>query len=299
MNFRQAILANARTVAGLSTADMKLLMPVLEDSRVATARSLHKWLMKQEADDTYTIATHRQLLSSLDHSITMMKKRLFPAMHLDLQGEAHVAAQQSLIAMKHAAEAGAVKFMASARPLRFDNALIAGDGTKALHMRHAGSAYRYAGRQGEWIRKQLAVGLVKGESVGATVSRLMRQPEVKTRRMSDGDKADEIADREFFTSKADASRLVRTENIYAANEVQQDGLLDDNETAAQDDTGDSEGGWLKRWDATFDSRTCGDCAALDGEVRAPEDEFEPGVMHPPLHPNCRCTIVPWREGWVL
>lgn len=299
MNFRRAILANARTVARLSAADMQLLMPVLEDARLATARAMSKWIRKMKPDDAYTIATHRQLLVSLDESMKLMKRRLFPAMARDLQSEGTIAAREAAIAMKYAAEAGAIKFMGSARPMRFNNAAIVASSSRSLMTRHETSALRYADRQGQLIRQSLAVGIVKGESVGQTVGRLMKKPLVLASRMSDDDKADAIAENHFFRSRSDAERLVRTENIYAANEVQQDALLEDNEYASQDDTGDQEGGWLKRWDATFDSRTCEDCASMDGEVREPDEEFAPGVMHPPLHPNCRCTIVPWREGWVL
>ncbi len=47
-----------------------------------------------------------------------------------------------------------------------------------------------------------------------------------------------------------------------------------------------------KWLATLDSRVCPECAKLDGEIREKLDDF----TTPPLHYNCRCTIVPIVEG---
>ncbi len=301
MNFKDAIKANARTIASLSDADLKLLLPVLEEARESTAAGLRRWLKKVDGGDKYTAATHRQLLTSIDTSIKQMKRELFPALHKDLQAEAKDAGFKALQSMRKAALAGAKKFADSAVPLRFDNAKILLSSNRTLMNRHASSAQRYAGRQGDMIRKQMAVGLVRGDSIGATVSRLMGKPQVVSDRMSDMKAADAIADNQFFKSRADAERLVRTENVHAANAVQMDALIADNEEAKNGDEEEDGGGggWLLRWDATFDSRTCDWCADLDGEVRQPGEEFEDGVMHPPLHPNCRCAVVPWQEGWEL
>ncbi len=298
MNFKDAIRANARTIARLSDADLLALLPVLEEAREASAAGLFKWLKKVDGDQKYTAVTHRQLISSLDESIKQMKRELFPAIHKDLQAESKDAGLKALQSMRKAAMAGAKKFADSAMPLRFDNAKILLSTNRSLMSRHASSAQRYAGRQGDLIRKQMAVGLVRGESINATVARLMGKPQVVSDKMGDLKAADEIAGAQFFRSKADATRLIRTENIHAANAVQMDALIADNEEAAQSEDG-SGGGWLLRWDATFDSRTCDWCEDLDGEVRQPGEEFEEGVLHPPLHPNCRCAIVPWQEGWEL
>lgn len=47
--------------------------------------------------------------------------------------------------------------------------------------------------------------------------------------------------------------------------------------------------------ATHDERTCPICGALDGQ------NFEFGSDHaqPPVHPNCRCTLVPWLKDQVF
>ena len=42
------------------------------------------------------------------------------------------------------------------------------------------------------------------------------------------------------------------------------------------------------WSALLDSRTCGACKDRDGMVMTPN----PNLKWPPLHANCRCTVIP-------
>lgn len=78
----------------------------------------------------------------------------------------------------------------------------------------------------------------------------------------------------------------------------------------------------KEWLTAFDERTCPWCAAMNGKRIASGSIFhEKGtqwnvdmdqdgqkvtktikfdyenVTGPPLHPNCRCTLIPWKEEW--
>ena len=64
-----------------------------------------------------------------------------------------------------------------------------------------------------------------------------------------------------------------------------------------------------RWDASFDGRRCPACADLDGRIVEISGEFkarwktaggksrQTTVERPPLHPNCRCVLVPWMDDW--
>ncbi len=306
MNFAQAMTANARTIARLSDADLRALLPILGAARDQTARSMASVLKKVERDDTYTIQTHRQMLAALTKSLKDARSRIIASVRDDLSVETSEAGVKALGALMKSATAGAKKFNDSAVALRFDKAQVVLDSQRSLMSRHSASAVRYAGRQGDQIKKELAIGLLRGDSIGSVVTRLMGRD---SRDVKDGDAADAIAERGFFRSRADAERLVRTENIHAANATQMDALQEDNERAESDEasedtdtdeeSGGGEGGWLMRWDSTFDKRTCDDCDDLDGEVRAPGEEFDDGVLHPPLHANCRCAITPWREGWEL
>lgn len=45
---------------------------------------------------------------------------------------------------------------------------------------------------------------------------------------------------------------------------------------------------IKTWFTSNDSITCEACGPLDGKEIDFNEEFEPGVDEPPLHPNCRC-----------
>ncbi|MBO8173497.1 MAG: minor capsid protein [Bacillaceae bacterium] len=48
----------------------------------------------------------------------------------------------------------------------------------------------------------------------------------------------------------------------------------------------------KQWLTAFDDRTCPECESMNGEVVPLNKPFSSGDMTPPLHPNCRCTIIP-------
>jgi SPP1 gp7 family putative phage head morphogenesis protein len=47
-----------------------------------------------------------------------------------------------------------------------------------------------------------------------------------------------------------------------------------------------------RWYAVLDPKTCPRCAPLDGEIR---DRVEQFPYQPPVHPNCRCVILPVQQ----
>jgi len=47
-----------------------------------------------------------------------------------------------------------------------------------------------------------------------------------------------------------------------------------------------------RWYTAIDERRCEACAALHNHVVKLGREFKSGVTYPPLHPRCRCTVLP-------
>jgi len=49
-----------------------------------------------------------------------------------------------------------------------------------------------------------------------------------------------------------------------------------------------------KWVATLDRRSCIVCGSLDGKVHETMSDF--GEV-PPIHPNCRCTVVPVIKGY--
>lgn len=85
----------------------------------------------------------------------------------------------------------------------------------------------------------------------------------------------------FDVSHSSADRLVRTELNYIQNQAAARGYMDAGYTHYQFIT-------------AIDSRTCGECEDLDGQVFAFADAVV-GVNYPPLHSNCRSNIIGYKE----
>jgi SPP1 gp7 family putative phage head morphogenesis protein len=112
----------------------------------------------------------------------------------------------------------------------------------------------------EKLRKTLAEGVADGESIPKLASRISGvYDEAKGYR---------------------AVRIARTETISASNQ----GALQ-----AYRQSGAVE---KKEWLTAFDERTCEECAAMNEEVVDINNNFSCGVDAPPLHPSCRCAIIP-------
>lgn len=80
-----------------------------------------------------------------------------------------------------------------------------------------------------------------------------------------------------------SERIARTEIVRASNFATEEAFKE---------SGVVEG---KEWLATIDERTGDLDAALDGAVAKLGADFKAGgetVPYPPLHPNCRCTLIP-------
>ena len=108
------------------------------------------------------------------------------------------------------------------------------------------------------LRKTLAEGVSFGEKIPSLASRVSSvYDEAKSYR---------------------SIRIARTETISANNQ----GALQ-----AYDQSGVVE---KKQWLAEGDA--CDDCLAMQGEIVKLHESFSGGVDCPPLHPNCRCTVLP-------
>ncbi len=81
-----------------------------------------------------------------------------------------------------------------------------------------------------------------------------------------------------------ALTIARTETIRASNMGQQELWR------AQRNGGRLTGHEQREWIVTPDDRLCPQCAAMEGALAPFDQAFSNGVMVPPLHPNCRCTI---------
>lgn len=98
-----------------------------------------------------------------------------------------------------------------------------------------------------------------------------------------GKRPDEVAraiKNEYGRTAYEAKRLVHTELAKTVN-------------TAQLEVYRKAGVPYVLWSATLESNTCPKCADLDGQVFPLDD-----VPDLPLHPNCRCALIPKREGYM-
>jgi hypothetical protein len=160
-----------------------------------------------------------------------------------------------------------------------------------------------------WLR-----GLTRGR-IDADTERVYRARE-KLQQRADEERwsptrlRKEILREGLADSKADAERIARTDSQWAFNE---------GELREYSDTGYE----LTQWMATEDDALCPFCSAMDGVIVRIGDAFAPkgmqleveglgedagreytsgkmawDITHPPLHPHCRCTMIPM-EGTIL
>lgn len=175
--------------------------------------------------------------------------------------------------------------------LNLDTAAVLSRSESLLASKHRRSATRYSRDTRDWIKRQLSVGIIKNETIDQMVGRILRMTgpkkvgEIVTR---ESDIAVNLSRAILRSPRSWASRLVRTEALNAYNTVHDNAI----KQMAKEDPA-----FMKRWDSSLDRRGCTTCRDLDGEVVKPGKEFSSGVMHPPQHPNCRCTVVPWMSHW--
>lgn len=145
---------------------------------------------------------------------------------------------------------------------------------KALEDRRGSIKSIASATEGE-VRELLSEGIGNGESRSQLIKRV----------------------RDNFDARFKADRVVRTESIWAHNEGTMQAWKQSGVVSA------------KKWDTVIDDRNCPYCAAMDGKIVDIDGNFhEKGsemevngsklrfnyedVKHPPLHPNCRCQIIP-------
>lgn len=84
-------------------------------------------------------------------------------------------------------------------------------------------------------------------------------------------------------SKAQAGTLIMTESAAIAS-------------ASQRECFKELGMGQYEFDATLDGSTCKTCQGMDTKV-FPMAQFEVGVTAPPVHPRCRCCVLPHFDDW--
>ena len=94
-------------------------------------------------------------------------------------------------------------------------------------------------------------------------------------------KAQRYADKKL---RERAENIARTEAIRAVSEAQRVSY----EVAYNE--GKLPRSTKRKWIATQGERTCPLCLALNGTIVGVSEPFAPGIMTPPRHPSCRCSV---------
>ena len=115
----------------------------------------------------------------------------------------------------------------------------------------------------KYIQQDLTVGIIRGDSIQKMARQLKKDLKVL-----------------YYQ----AERLVRTETNYAMNQAHLKGYKDS--------------GVVEKYEflAAHDKRTSKLCRDLDGEMFELSKAVV-GENYPPLHPNCRSTVIPVLEDW--
>ena len=119
-----------------------------------------------------------------------------------------------------------------------------------------------------FINQEITVGIIRGESIQKIARRLRNETKADTLRLA----------------QSWAERLVRTEINYAMNQAHLKGYKDS--------------GVVEKYEflAAHDKRTSKLCRDLDGKMFELSKAVV-GENYPPMHPNCRSTVVPVLEDW--
>lgn len=280
-------------VAKLSGTGLSKMASVLKEAEKEVTQDLAKWLARVNGDTKFTAQVYRNALIQIRGALLSIEQRS----PLVAQVLKFGATQASVLATKHLiaeVEKFSLIHEGTIRPVALEASTILAEGKKTLWPRMQNSAARYTGQVAEDIRKQLAIGVVRGETVDQLTTRLVKlggpkgHVALRGQLGKPGAVAEHITEGLFKRYRGYAERLVRTETVNAYNQLALEGI---SELNAEDP------GYKKRWDAAIDGRTCAWCHSYDHEVVDEGKNFHGGVQAPPVHPNCRCAVVLWRAEW--
>ena len=289
-------------VALLPDVAMRAMRPVLAAAEREVASDLRRWLAThvENGADRFTAQKYRALLVQLREAQTGRSRTLGEASWLRgvragtegaLKGSARVsssaAADHLTAQLDHfAARFGTPQAVALSRGSMMER------GEHLLWPRYESSAARYAGQIGDDIRRQLAIGVTRNESMHEMGRRLVRLGGPKTARATLMTAAPEVVPAAedmaaglFTRYEHWADRLARTEVIHAYGTATQEGMEEAN--AEVERLGIPEMKLQKQWDAYYDRRLCAECRQMDGVIVDVGAKFpRVDVEFPPAHPCC-------------
>jgi len=273
----------AHATGQLGTTALHAILPHLVQAQQELTKELRQWT-QNHAGEHFTAQKLRLALAQVNRAMDR-GTQLAPAVMAGLKKGGAQVKEYAKTALEKELLAVAPQFggLAGQLPIQVAGAIATQD--HLLLKRYAKSAVRYQGQVRDDVTRALVVAQLKGETVDQATARLM-----------------DIPGQVFGKAKYKAERLARTELAHAYNAYHVAGI---EEAHQLDDE------IVMRWDASLDRRSCGGCKDLHGrvvEVKGGGFKAEwlegkaqrPMVMkaaHPPLHPNCRCVVTPWRQDW--
>ena len=288
---------------------LRAMMPVLLKAQAEVQHSLRLWLARDGGATTFTAQRYRNAIIVLNRALASARQ-MEPVTAEALKHSYKTIGPLALRNLQHEWKTFSTIFEGTAMPLALDEAAVIANGKSLLWPQFESSAERYAGSIGERTKLELAVSRAKSETMDELTNRLQKNlPDI-----FDGERwaAERLARTESMSAYAtttegerwDAERLARTESMASYSTTSAEGI-----GAAKED--DPE--LVMRWDSSIDFRRCAACASLDGKTVEPGEMFHAewyshskkggmrfhsmDVDKSPLHPCCRCVVVPWRESW--
>jgi SPP1 gp7 family putative phage head morphogenesis protein len=278
----------------LANTGLSDLTEILDKAEVELTRELAMWKALGKGDERFTPQLYRQALTQIRGTLAHIRGPVAERFASVLRHGGIVAGELATDHLIREIETFSQYFEGSIRLIPLNQTKLLAEAKRTQIPKFKTSAARYAGQVGRDIQKQLAVAVVKGETIDQMTKRLAKlggpRGLVYLKGLP-GDpkaKAEYIAEGLFNRYRYYAERLARTEIVNAYNSTALDGM----EELEREDPG-----YYKRWDAAIDKRTCVICAGLDDLVRPLDKDFSYGISQPPAHPNCRCAQVIWRKEW--
>lgn len=280
--------ATSHQVAALPRIALAAVAPALAQAERETVRALRSWLATvEDGNERYTAQQRRNTLLHLRTALAAIE-RLNPSLLGGLSRASEASGAMSVRNLTTEVARFSEIFEGSAIRIQLNLGKILALADRALIPRFASSARRYVGNVRRDIERELAIGVLRGETIFELTNRLQRIGGPRIRPTNSLEAANDIGEGLFTRYRYWAERVARTEVMNAYNVQLDEGLHETRDTIPD---------LRRRWDATEDSRTCPWCRDLDGEVRGLDEQFEDGLDGAPAHPNCRCRVGAWRDVW--
>lgn len=280
-------------VERLSEESLLALGPALKEARAELTRDLARWLgTHADGKERFTAFRYRQAVAQIDAALKRVAE-LEPKIVSILEARGRTA---GTLATKHIVKQldhYSKVFEGAAYPLPLKEAAAIANANSFLIPHYRTSAKRYVSNVQADIKQQLALGVLKGETIDELTNRLVKHGgprgfvALRGVKGTPGARVEFIAEGLFVRYRHWAERVVRTEVMSAYNTVADESL-------EQLSKGDAT--LRRRWNAAADWRLCSICSSLDGLVVDIGQDFR-GYATAPAHPNCRCNVGPWKDTW--